>query len=221
MLDLQWSLDDGNTWSDFRSESWMIVEDFNDIWTSPKYDEYITNTDWQELGQIVREGYEPSLALHMFTNSRRALNQGNLKLAFIEGVTALDLAKGDFKRSCKDKYLWKSLRKPQKPKEVNFLKAAADSCGISSRDIEHTVNSREIRDAIAHEGKSLPINAENAEIELRGLLKTVVGLLSGTRLKFPSVNWTNAVLSPEKWKNKSLETLYEDNVIFAGILNFT
>lgn len=205
VLGLQWSLDEGKTWSDFIPERLMIVEDFNDIWPSSKYTEYLTKADWQELGQIVREGYEPSLALHMLTNSRRALDQGNIKLAFIEGVTALELAISDLRKSSNDKSICKFLAKRRKskesrePKAVKAVKSVATICKISSKDIKHTRNAVEIRNGIVHEGKSLPIKAE---IELRGLLRTVVALLSGTRLKFPSVNWANAVLSPEKWEKQ-------------------
>src|SRR6266566_10066735 len=74
-LRLQWSLDEGRTWSPFvpePKERYFRLEVTGPSVASLR--EYITEEDWKELATLIRVGYEPSLASTLLAQTHRLLD---------------------------------------------------------------------------------------------------------------------------------------------------
>lgn len=208
-LKLQWSLDNGKTWAPFVPNKSVIMLKST---IHRSYSEYLTKEDWQELVKVAQEGYEPSPAAFVLSLSHQLSNQGNLKHAFIEGVSALEIALNEFiyqklhgtEPLLKSMSAFWSLPLPAKVTTVATILGK-----ISLQNIEYTINAIDIRNKIVHEGWEPP-NDDKTKIKLFGLLNTTASLLSGPRFRFPSANSGNAMMSIEKWKQQMQEDRHDD-----------
>ena len=198
-LRLKWSLDGGKTWKRFlpdRQEGRLTAT------IGRSFREYLTEEDWGELAKAVGEKYEPSLAAFALSRTNQFLNQGNLKQALVEGVSALEIALDEFIRQ---KFhgansllgLMSPFYELRLPVKVTTV--ATISGKIPSQDIEHTIEAIDMRNRVIHEGWNPP---DNASQHLRGLLRTTAILLSGPQFRFPSANPGNALMPPEKWEKE-------------------
>jgi len=199
-LNLRWSLDEGKTWANFEPEriehldvTLHIDEDFR---------EYLTKADWQELREASQQRYEPSLSAKLLARSHQFLNQDNLKHAFIEGVSALEIALGEFIRQKLDnnKSLAKGMQSfwqlPRKAQMVTILSVLGT---VQLGNVELTADAIEIRNDIVHKGLEPDKNAKRV---LSGLLKTTAALLPGPHFRFPSINPGNAMRPLSEWEKQ-------------------
>lgn len=151
-------------------------------------------------------GFEPTLASVILIQAHRLLDQGNLRYALIEGVSAVELALSEFMR--KKLLASSSLREFTSEFENLSFKAkvitVATALGkIPMQDIENIIKAYNMRNKIVHEGWS-PADSELTEVvrNLFSLLRTTALLLGGPRFKFLSANTGNTLRNPEQWEQE-------------------
>lgn len=194
VLGLMWSLDGGESWRDF------LPDDLTRTITLklPRYSNYLTKEDWRHLAELAREGYEPSTAAALLARTHQFLDEGNLKHALIEGVSALEAAVRE--------YMGQELRGAESLRE--YMKAfwqmplraqavVASVCAkVDPGDIENTVQAIKTRGDVVHKGLAPPPNARTQVIALRN---TVSSLLSGPGFRFPSRSAIFTTADPDDW----------------------
>jgi hypothetical protein len=89
MLNLNWSLDEDTNWKTFQPEKSVLKLE---IVLNKDFSEYLTEKDWIDLSKIVQEKYDPPLSVFQLMRAHQLSDEGNLKHAFIEGVSALEIA---------------------------------------------------------------------------------------------------------------------------------
>jgi len=193
-LNLQWSLDGGSTWTEFlpnRRKSSMTLD------VSVNAMSYlITEDDWSEVRDAAIGGYNPSPAAVVLSRSHELLDQGALKYALIEGVTALELAISEFTR----------MKLPSEEKlkplvsRISDLPISAKAVWILSllgeinpEELEITVRAIESRNKVVHEGEDL---SEKSADMVQILQKAVASLLPGPPIRFPKMFPGNQVSPP-------------------------
>mgnify|MGYP000023412757 CR=1 FL=1 len=203
ILQLKWSLDGGRTWRPFIPNeikigpiTLTILEDFTS---------YLTEKDWKELEKVFNGGYEPSLACLLISRAHALLNQGNLKYAFIEGVSALEIALSEFiKRNAPQlpdplvNYLKLHFRKM--PIKARLMIVATASGKIPTEDLEKAIKAIDIRHDIVHEGRDPP--ADSKEM-VRALLNAAAALVTGPKFRFLNANPGNVIKPVEEWEKES------------------
>ncbi|MGB3904411.1 MAG: hypothetical protein WBB22_05770 [Anaerolineae bacterium] len=196
VLRLEWSLDEGKTWQEFLPDeparrAAIVV---------PRYSDYLTKEDWQQLAELAQVAYEPSLAASLLARTHQFLDEGNLKHALIEGVSALEVGLGEFiaqkltgadaLRDAMQAFWNSSLRS-------RVVVVASVSGKVPLADIEHTVHAIKARNDVVHEGREPP---DDARDHVSGLLNTVGALLSGPGFKFPTRSSVGMKAAPETWE---------------------
>ena len=205
-LHLNWSLDDGNTWSDFvpnKSISSAISLEIK-MGICKIYLEYLTYEDWQKLGEAIQNDYEPTLAVTVLARTNQFLDQGNLKHALIEVVSAFELAINEFFRRKITDVKYKSLFGDMASFMNLSLRVQIITIGvllgnIPLQDIENAVDVIEMRNKLIHGGRDPP---EKAKHEICCLLNIIKELLSGPGFKFPKSNPGNLIMSNEDWERE-------------------
>jgi hypothetical protein len=198
-LNIQWSVDEGVSWSDFRPNE--PIGNVAVVMPSKKsFLEYLTEEDWKEIGLAIEQGYQPSLPAFLASRTNQLLNDGNTRYALIEGVTALEIAIDDFIRRQLngDDLLVKSVQSFWTlPLSARVIVVANTLDAVSLDDLKSTVRAIEERNTIVHEGKEPD---ENAAKHLRGLLNVIATLIPGPKFKFPSSSSGNALMPVEEWE---------------------
>lgn len=206
ILRLQWSLDEGKTWSRFipdRPVGTVGVQ----IYMGKSYSEFISQSDWQEIALAIRKGYRPLGAALVLARAHQLLDEGNLKHAFIEGVSALELALGEFVRGNlhNDSYLSKEMKAFWNlPLSSQLVSIAIGKGKIPTEQVKEALKAIELRNKVIHEGWNPP---DNAKTKLSALLEIIAGLLSGPELRFPEANPGNATRPVEAWEQQERKRL--------------
>lgn len=196
---IKFSIDNGNNWNPFHPQNVSVVA--VSIMTGD-YRKYFTKKDWEKLSEEVKKHHKFSLAALLLGESQKRLDQEQIKLAFIEGVSALDLALTELYRE-----RYSAL--PGAEKSVNqFLELSLPIRIISTvslkeeitqNQIHDTLKTIDIRNKIAHEGYD-PSREENRF--LRSLLKVTSILLHNTQFRFLTSNTGNAIMPKESWEKE-------------------
>lgn len=200
-LNLKWSLDEGETRAHFEPDKRIAYLGVT-LHIDKDFREYLTKDDWQELREASQQRYEPSLSAKLLARSHQFLNQDNLKHAFIEGVSALEIALGEFIRQKLDnnKSLAEDMQSfwqlPLKAQMVTILSVLGT---VQLGNVEVTADAIEIRNKVVHEGLEPDEEAKHA---LSGLLRTAAALLPGPRFRFPSINPGNAMRPLSEWEKQ-------------------
>lgn len=203
-LNLRWSLDGGNTWTPFRPDEpkWSLV-----LGIRVRPSEYLAQRDWEELSRVVQERYEPSLAASLVGEAHKFVDQGKLKHALIEGVTALERAVNEFIRARlhgRHSLLTAMSSFMNLPLTTQLVSVSSILGKISAEQIQQTIQAIEMRNKVIHKGWNPP---ESVQVQVAALLRTVAMLLPGPRFKFPIANPGNELRSPESWEKLSEEPL--------------
>ena len=195
LLSMKWSTDDGKTWFAFQpdeKQSGPIV-----VTTRDDHSDFlVTKLEWNRLQEIMASNYQPSLAATILARTHEYLAQEQLRSAFIEGVSGLELALNEFiKEKLRDSStLMNSMsRFWQLPLKTQLVSVGSALGSISSEDLESTLSAIETRNNIVHEGYE---PSENQKKQLLSLLKTVSMLLRGPGLKFPPAYSGNRLSEP-------------------------
>ena len=195
----QWSLDGGKNWSNFKPENVFGMSISLEI--EGDYSDYITQNDWKELGELAKN-YSPSLASIVLSRSHQLLDQGDIRYALLEAVTAFELSVNDYLRNRLSGYaeLGNFIKdfntRNTNPARMKIF-AAFFSNEISLPALEESLKAIEWRNKIIHEGIILP---DNFKVTIKVLQKTVGKLISGPRQRFPSISNANMTAIEEEWK---------------------
>jgi hypothetical protein len=203
ILNMKWSLDEGGTWTDFIADNEPSAGIVGVVNIDKSFREFISKEDWGGLANVIREGYKPSGAAFILARAHQLHDEGNLKYAFIEGVSALELALGDFVRSNlhTDARLSEDMKSFWNlPLRSQLIAIAIGRKEIPLEKLKDSLEAIEIRNKVIHEGLN-PL--ENASTKLSKLLEGIAGLLSGPRFRFPEGNPGNALRPVETWEQQA------------------
>jgi hypothetical protein len=198
-LQLKWS-PDGQIWEDFLPDEAVTKITAR---LQRHFPGYLTEEGWQELREVAREGYEPSLGAVILSRTHQLLDQGNMRHAVIEGVIALEVALSELirrKLGAAESLIERMSAFWNLPLPSQLVSIAAPLGTVSSQDIEDTVRAIEMRNKVIHQGWNPP---DDAAVALSGLLRTVAALLSGPRFRFPSGHFGNSLMSAEEWEQQA------------------
>lgn len=202
-LGLQWSIDGGQTWAPFMPNEPTVHLTLTML-MDRSYREYLTEADWQELAKAFREGYQPPLAAHLISQAHQLLDQGNLKHAFIEGVTALEVALDEFMRQkLNDDFVADSVQSFWGLRLATRVIPVLVTLGtVPLQDMKDTIKAIDMRNKVVHDGWNPPESAKN---ELSGLLNAAAALIPGPRFRFPTINPGNKIMPLEDWERLAKE----------------
>jgi len=205
LIYLKWSLDGGQKWFDFIPEKGIAMS--LTLTLGRDYLEYLTQTDWKELEELAKN-YSPSLAATILSRSHQLLDQGDIRYALLEAVTAFELSVNDYLRNKLsgyaelDSFINHFNNITTNPDRMKIFSVFLSN-QISLYTLEECLKAIEWRNKIIHEGKMLP---DNFEFTIITLQKTIGKLLSGPRQRFPSASKSNARMTKEEW-----DKLYPSN----------
>lgn len=197
---MKWSLDGKTDWKNFIPDppairfTSIVMRDY------ASYRNYITEEDWNQIKKEASKEYSPSFSMSILIKSWEYLDQGDLKRAILEGVTALELATGEYLRgklatlglTVNDLGKFNEIRKRDKSMLVAALSGQVSAAEIKSIDEIIT-----IRNNIIHEGKDPPSNAEKM---LRDLINAISKLIENKDFRFPKANHGNALQDVAIWE---------------------
>lgn len=188
-LGMKWSLDDGKTSSDFLPDKPIAIEGMT-IQMGRDYSDYLSSNDWESIQGELRHqrGYKPSLAEQVFARANRLLKEDDMKYAYVESVTAFEIAVGDFIKDLlgDSKALKKAIGNIGIGAKGAFLSVVSGKNNLA--DVELAFSAIETRNKIVHEGYE-PI--DNDKTELEALLKVISTLLPAPVYKRPSARGSN------------------------------
>lgn len=196
-LNLAWSLDGGRTWAAFVPDEPSRAPR---VLTQDYFSQYLTQRDWQDLGEAIAEGYKPSDGALILSRAQGFLDRGDLRQAIVEGVSALEVALSEFirKNLQGSDVLVESLQAFWSlPLRTQVVVAATLFGGIPHNDIEDALKVIDMRNKVVHEGWSPP---DDAEVRFRGLRNTVAALVPGPKFRFPTEYAIVVVRPAEEWE---------------------
>jgi hypothetical protein len=152
----------------------------------PDFTNFLNKSDWADVASLMQKTYKPSLALVILGRAYQLWDQGNLKFAIVEGVTAVEVAISERLRE-KGNPLEKSLQNFWGLPLHAQLSTMAVVLDLVMPDVELAIKAIDIRNNIVHEGYNPP---EDAEKYLKALLTTAAafrqqGLSSHPRWRRP------------------------------------
>lgn len=197
-LSMKYTIDNGVTWKQFLPDKKRHeVHVTSNIITD--YSDFILQDDWSLIKDLFESGFKHSTISFFLSMANETLNKGDLKKAFIESVTALDLA---IKHIVKENPVinessfngkkFPNLRLPSKFNQISIL-----SDKIDADEIENSIKAIKIRNKIVHEGYR---PKEEDEIYLKSLFKSISKIINEPVCKFPVPVRCNMTDSDEGWE---------------------
>lgn len=200
ILHAEWSLDNGKTWQPFVPNDPVGSVHITIELSKKRFMDYISKEDWQCLTSYYEKGYSPPPSANILLRTHELLDQGNLRQAFIEGITALEVALSEFMRDRLNgrDALQKSLGNFFDLRLQSQLTSVAVALALDLGDIESAIEAITIRNKIVHEGYDPPSSFKD---KLQGLMNVTARLISGPNIKFPTINPGNAIRPVEDWES--------------------
>lgn len=203
-LQLEWSVEESGDWTAFVPNDPIIEMTALFGTTSSHYHDYLKKEDWEEIARVVQGKYQPSLAAFILVKAHELFEQGNLKYALIEAVTALEIALNEFidqklqgtdsLRKCMSRFM-------ELPLSVQLALVETILGKVPIMEIESAVEAIEMRNKVVHDGWNPP---DDAKTKILRLIKTIAVLLSGPRFRFPS-GQGNLIMPTEEWDKERKE----------------
>ena len=201
MLQMKWSNDDGKNWNDFHPTQ---LEQRAKIYLGDRRSyikDYLTKTDWDKLKSEVQNDFHSSLAKELCVQSWQYFDQGDVKHAIIEGITALEVCISEVIKNGLDR-LNTTIDKIDDFKHSRLLTKLTVICSlntdIAESELIDAVEIYEIRNKIVHDGESAP-EFFKIQPKLKSLLNVISKLTMNQTFKFPRTNAGNAHMSAEEW----------------------
>jgi len=201
-LQMQWSLDDGRTWATFlptraiRYTTRSIAH-----W---QFTDYLTQADWKELEQVAQAEYIPPLSSIILARAHQFYDVGDLRSAFLEAVTALDITMSQYLRQKLPKdtklaptYNW--ITGNEAPQKHQFAIACLMLGTIQITAFETALAAMEIRNKIAHEGFNPPSTEEMEEC-IATLIEVIAKFQEGPAFRFPSSTPADVRMTSPDWE---------------------
>ena len=193
-----WSID-GENWSKFVPNE-QTQSGYLEVGPRPSYSEYLSEENWRQLEEVIRASDSPSPAAVFLARSHRLMDREDVRYAFIEGVTALEMALGEFMRRnlSSSESLLKSIEPFYNiPLPARLATVSAVLREGSSQDLELGLKAIKTRNEVIHDGKDSFDRDDRAH--LAGLLRATAALLSPPSFKFPSNIPGNERRPLEQW----------------------
>jgi hypothetical protein len=199
-LETKYSLDDGKTWKKFHPDQPSHTAH---VMMGGDYHYYLSKEDWLTIRTVSNDKFDPSVAMNCLVQAHQYMDQGALKHAIIEGVTALELSIEEFfqRKLEGNETLIKKLgefKQLHLPTKTTMISA---SIGISGKELEDVLEIIEIRNNIAHRGISIEEFAVRKKLQT--LLNIVSTLVFGTKYRFPGANHGNSLKTAEEWEKNN------------------
>ena len=162
-----------------------------------KYPEYLSQQSWGQVRQLLETSYTPPLAAVIAQSAHRLADQGFLRQALVEAVTAADLAI-EHRLKSGGSPLAESIGGFENLPLSACLVIAAANVPIPANTLTEAIRCIKIRNEVVHEGTDPPPTTSTA---LDSLLETISQLLGEPRIQYPSA-WTGNELRvrPEDWE---------------------
>lgn len=201
-LGLTWSLDGGESWTDFIPDepTLFLKGEF-----SAKFQHYMTRDDWAELRHTVESDYCPSLAGSILTLAHKFYDQGELKYALVEGITALELSLGELIRNQLHKYaddksiesILGHFHEERLPFRVITAATFLERPPVDT--LKRCLKAIELRNNVVHEGGT-PDDEASKPVVL-AVLEAAGAFLEGQgpSYRFPSADSANYSVPEEEW----------------------
>jgi hypothetical protein len=183
-----WSLDGNQPLKRFMPENPVFTIDVG-IMGGPM--DYLREADWRSLQDLVQNRFSPSPAAETLGRAHGFVDSDEWRYALVEGVTALELAIGEYARS----------RIATAPSAMNKLgpfwtlnlparviAAAAFSGVVPERDLDSTLKAIDHRNEVVHEGKPF---RESVKSDLPALLRTAAAFIQGPKFRFARYTTSN------------------------------
>lgn len=195
VLGMRWSLDDGKSWKILDPDEPEVFKIKFYAKSGPDYLQFMTKDDWESISEF--EFMKKSSNIFLI-RSHQLSEEENLRLAFIEGVAALELSIHDFIRNRVSKELLITSAEAfyNLPLHTQLTVLCTSFGALSQEQIEQSVKAVKIRNQIVHDG--LEPKDETKQF-LYSLLNTVSYLSGGGVSKFPSNMFTKTSVPEDGW----------------------
>lgn len=184
-LEMKWSLDDGQTWANFVPDTTSVTLVLNGHPLKEK--DFLVEDDWKNLPSLVQSTDLVSTASQVLGRAHCLYDEGQSEHALVEGVTALEIAIGEFLRASLNNnatHFKDELKRFQRISLSAQLVVIAGALGIPGLDLTEAVKAVDLRNDIVHKGHSLQAKT-NVRKLIRGLAMVVAQLSQPNMLKTP------------------------------------
>jgi len=206
LIYLKWSLDEGVHWSDFIPERNLAQSIKLQLTSGQDYLQYLTEEDWHITIRSIHK-HKPSLAEFLLSKSHELLDQGEIKYALVDAVTALEVAITEYLKkklngfsglnSLLSKFSQQNISNKDK---ITIFAAFTES--ISVKDLEDCIKAIGWRNDVIHEGRELPEDIDNVATITRKLQSVIGKIIAPPTVRFPTINSGNAIMPEEEWEKK-------------------
>lgn len=86
----RWSLDGGKTWDTFQNVQTRLS--VGELRKRQDYREYLSEKDWRDIKNLTNNNWRPSQAISTLIRAIELFDNGEVKYAIVEAVTALEMA---------------------------------------------------------------------------------------------------------------------------------
>lgn len=197
VLHLEWFGND-EKWHDITPTS-MSFNLPSTITKNPdEFNFFLTKSDWFKLEYEINKPINHSFAASMLSRAYMFFDEKKYREAYIEGVTALELALTEVIRQ------FGLTKENDLEKEKNQLRNLTISAqtvivcrfvfNMSIKDVNKTQKAIDTRNKLVHQGKSIDEKDEKQIEELRQLINTIAILLFNNDHKQPTLNIGNLYL---------------------------
>lgn len=157
-----------------------------------RYENYISEKDWVELGKLLQSRYAPPLACTIASKANRLMEEGRKSYALIESVTALELAIDERIRTATvaNSELQEGIQSFWQLPLPARLGIVASLIGVESGEIELVIGAVKERNKVVHDGVEPSPGIDN---EIQATLRMVRSLLDMPLVRFPLSNTGNVL----------------------------
>lgn len=202
-LNLEWSNDGGSNWNSFiPNKAGGPVASGSIVIRTNVGEDYLHKEDWSKLEELINSDFEHSLGATVLSKAHINADQGNLRYALIEAVTALEIAMGERvnENLRGNNQLIKSLEKFWKlPMPAKLTTISSLLGNISLYEIETSIEVISIRNAVMHEASDIPADLSQ---KLMVFMNVISKILIGPEYRFPMLDGGNALIPKEELEGK-------------------
>ena len=197
---ISWS-SDGQTWNPFKPDCSPMLRTAI-VGRQQDFKLFLTEVDWQNMPKILKDYNGESAASESSARANEYLEQGELRHAIIDSVTAIELMIPDFlKIRCKESRLQKALNPFfDNASIVQQWAIVGTLLGLPDDKIKNGLDVIEMRNKIVHKNKT---PAKPFESKLKTFLGTLSNLLGEPELRFPTHHVGNMLRSEEQWNGQN------------------
>jgi len=201
-MSMKWSNDEGKTWNDFKPTE-LIMRATVYLGSKQNYiNYYLTKNDWEKLGSEVNSKFQYSLSKELCVKAWQYFDQGDIKHAIIEGVTALEVCISETINQGLTR-LNTTIEKIEDFKHSKLTTKLTVICSLKpiviEMELNHSIEIYIIRNKLVHEGEEPP-EMRIILPKFKSLLNTISKLTMDKEFKFPSTNHGNSYMSEEDWE---------------------